>query len=386
MSKANRVAIIGGGLLGTLTALLLANRGFQVTIFDSRQDLLMGSSHLGEAKIHLGYTYGLMQEDNLKKLVVAALDFEKVVEQALESPVDWESIRSACFQYDVEPDSLITPHQFFEHAKTVDKILHELVGESSFMGLIRQGLSPTVDISERSFQTTEFSIDIVALRDLILGSIEVHPSINVVTSARVTSVSTLDNSSYEVLGDYKLARCDFDWVINTSWQDLNRIQTFSSAKKQSFTYRTKLYISATTQMPSRAVTKVLGKFGDVVIFQSGRLYAADYGSGLTSYENSVVPQFIERERIPEELADSHWQAIKERFNSRIPELSEISQVTTFERSIVAEGDTDIDNYDSLLHQRRLHYISKDKQMINGLATKLTSVPGCARQLADLVHD
>jgi hypothetical protein len=386
MSKVHRVAVVGGGLLGTLTAILLANRGFQVSIFDARQELLQGASHFGEAKIHLGYTYGLMKENNIRELVASALDFEKIVENALESPVDWKSIRSANFQYDVEEDSLITPRLFLEHAKKVDHILHSRLGESSFMGLSRQDLLPTACITDRGFQTTEFAIDIVALRDLIITRIKNHPNITVLLKSKVTSIRKLGDTLFEVSGEHAFPESVFNWVINSSWQDLNRIDTFSKAQKRDFTYRTKLYVSATTNLKTRAITKVLGKFGDVVIFQSGRLYAADYGSGLTSYENSVVQNFLEREQVPKELAESHWQAIKDRFVSSIPELSEISGVTTFERTILAEGDTDIDNYDSLLHQRRLSYVSQEGQMISGLATKLTSVPSCARQITELVHD
>jgi hypothetical protein len=386
MNRVSGVAVVGGGLLGTLTALLLANRGFQVSIFDSRQELLQGSSFFGEAKIHLGYTYGLMKENNIRELVASALDFEKVVEDALESPVDWQSIRTASFQYDVEKDSLITPEQFFDHAKNVDHILHSLVGESSFMGLVRQDLFPTAYTSESVFQTVEFAIDIVALRDLILARIRSHPNITAMTKSKVTSIRKLGETLYEVSGEHDFPKSVFNWVVNSSWQDTNRIDTFSTAQKRVFTYRTKLYVSATTKLRTRAITKVLGKFGDVVIYRSGRLYAADYGSGLTSYENSVVPKFVEREKVPQELAESHWQAIKDRFILNIPELSEISAVTTFERTIVAEGDTDIDNYDSLLHQRRLFYLSQEGQMISGLATKVTSVPSCARQIADLVKD
>ncbi len=49
-----RVAVLGGGLLGCCTALVLARRGARVTLFDRAEQLFSRTSVHNEGKIHFG--------------------------------------------------------------------------------------------------------------------------------------------------------------------------------------------------------------------------------------------------------------------------------------------------------------------------------------------
>src|SRR2546425_7382138 len=51
------VAVLGGGLQGCCTALALAQRGANVTLFDRNELLLSRAAVANEGKIHLGYMY-----------------------------------------------------------------------------------------------------------------------------------------------------------------------------------------------------------------------------------------------------------------------------------------------------------------------------------------
>lgn len=52
-----RVGILGGGLQGCCLALSLADRGFDVTLFDRNDQLLSRTAVANEGKVHLGYMY-----------------------------------------------------------------------------------------------------------------------------------------------------------------------------------------------------------------------------------------------------------------------------------------------------------------------------------------
>ena len=130
---------------------------------------------------------------------------------------------------------------------------------------------------------------------------------------------------------------------------------------------------------------VLGKFGDLVVFNTGRLYASDYLTGLTSFNNGVYPSFTEREKLPEDLVSRHWEYFKSRFSAVMPELDRITEFETFERTVVAKGDKDIDQLESDLHDRLPHYVARKENYISALGTKFTTIPQLAKNIVDWIE-
>src|SRR5262245_26708324 len=51
------IAVLGAGILGTCTALDLADRGHRVTLFEQHDTPLTEASLHNEGKIHLGFVY-----------------------------------------------------------------------------------------------------------------------------------------------------------------------------------------------------------------------------------------------------------------------------------------------------------------------------------------
>jgi hypothetical protein len=130
------------------------------------------------------------------------------------------------------------------------------------------------------------------------------------------------------------------------------------------------------------MTTVLGKFGDLIIFKSGRLYASDYLTGLSSFETGKISTFRERDLIPKDLVDKHWSYLKSRFNTEMPLLDEVCNFETLERTVVASGDRDIDQIDSGLHHRLPFHFFRNKNYISALATKYTTVPLFSKKIVD----
>lgn len=54
-----RIAVVGGGIVGCTTALLLADHGYSVDLFEREAELWSGASRAGEGKIHLGPIFAL---------------------------------------------------------------------------------------------------------------------------------------------------------------------------------------------------------------------------------------------------------------------------------------------------------------------------------------
>ena len=53
-----RVAVLGGGIMGSALAIELARRGLDVTLVDRESAPMAATSRWNEGKIHLGYLYG----------------------------------------------------------------------------------------------------------------------------------------------------------------------------------------------------------------------------------------------------------------------------------------------------------------------------------------
>jgi len=384
MNSAKSFAVIGGGTLGSLTALRLGNLGLNVEIYESKPELLKGASYLGEGKIHLGYTYGLSQESSYEQLIESALNFADDVESAIRKPVDWKNITSIPFSYKVANDSLISPDEFINHARKIIRTIKQKKHLKTYLGLPIEEIIEFERISESSFITSERAVDLEKLREQIIAEIVSRENITVNVNSEILKVKIDTDNKYILSTNSGESENRFDYIINCTWEKRYLLDKLFWDKLPDLNYRTKLYVSARTSLKETACTTVLGKYGDLVIFNTGRLYGSDYLKGLTSFTNEVLPNFPERESLPEDLVNKHWEYLKSRFLLEVPELSEITDIKTFERSVVAVGDSDIDKINSGLHDRSPHFINRKGNYISALGTKMTTIPQLAKKIVDWI--
>ena len=384
MKSVKSFAVIGGGTLGSLIALRLSNLGLNVEIFESKPELLKGASYLGEGKIHLGYTYGLSHESSYGQLIESAFTFAEIVESSICNPVDWKNVTSIPFSYKVADDSLISPDIFLNHGKAISTIIQLKNNNETYLGSPIEEIIELERTSERSFITSERAVDLEKHKEIITAEIIARENITVNVNSEILLVKTdLQNRYMLTTNSCELGK-SFDYVINCTWEKRYLLDRMFWEKLPNLNYRTKLYVSAKTSLQEAAYTTVLGKYGDLVVFNTGRLYGSDYLTGLTSFTNEVLPNFAERESLPEVLVARHWEYFKSRFILEMPELSEVTDITTFERSVVAKGDSDIDEINSGLHERSPHYLDRKGNYISALATKITTVPQLAKRIVDWI--
>ena len=384
MNFSKRIAVIGGGTLGSLIALRLSNLGLNVEIFESKPELLKGASYLGEGKIHLGYTYGLSKESSYEQLVESALTFTENIENSICKPVDWKDITSIPFSYKVAENSLISPDEFINHGRNIINTIKQKKHLETYLGLPVEKIMEFERTSERIFITSERSVDLEKLREIIIAEINARENITLNVNSEILLVKTDSHDKYILSNNGDELEQRFDYVINCTWEKRYLLDQMFWDKLPVLNYRTKLYVYAKTSLQEAAFTTVLGKYGDLVIFNTGRLYGSDYLTGLTSFTNEVLPNFAERESLPEELVSKHWESFKSRFLLEVPELSEVADITTFERSVVAVGDSDIDEFNSGLHDRSPHYLNRKGNYISVLGTKMTTIPQLAKKIVDWI--
>ena len=384
MNSAKSFAVIGGGTLGSLIALRLSNLGLNVEIFESKPELLKGASYLGEGKIHLGYTYGLSQRYSYEQLVESAFTFAENIESSICKPVDWRTITSIPFSYKVANDSLISPDEFINHGRNIINTIEQNQHLETYLGLPIEKIMEFEETSERSFITSERAVDLEKLREILITELIARENITINVNSEIALVKIDADNKYILSTTSDKLEQRFDYIINCSWEKRYLLDRIFWSKLPDLNYRTKLYVSARTSLQETACTTVLGKYGDLVIFNTGRLYGSDYLTGLTSFTNEVLPNFVERESLPEELVAKHWKYLKSRFLLEVPKLSEVTDITTFERSVVAVGDSDIDQVNSGLHDRSPHYFNRKGNYISALGTKMTTIPQLAKKIVDWI--
>jgi hypothetical protein len=377
------IAVIGGGSLGTLIALQLSNLGLDVEVFESKSELLRGASYIGEGKIHLGYTFGLSQGSTYENLIKAAFNFGDIVQDALRTTINWTDLTSIPFTYTVDKNSLITPDEFIRYATNIGKIIGEK-NQQIYLGTPAREIMKLVRTSESNFLTTERAVDLEKLSLLLVKEVNKRENITVYLNSEISMIEINKSNKYILKSKNTIVEKEFDYVINCTWNKRHFLDRFILKNLPVLNYRTKLYVSAQTNLREVAFTRILGKFGDLIIFKTGRLYASDYLTGLTSFENSIYPGFSERESLPDDLVKKHWEYLIFRFSIELPELSEIKNIVTLERSVVAEGDSDIDQIDSGLHQRTPDYLARKGNYISALATKFTNVPEISKKIVDWI--
>ena len=120
-----RVGILGGGLQGCCTALALAERSAQVTLFDKNDSLLSRAAVANEGKIHLGYMYaGDRTLSTAKTMMAGALSFAPFLERHLGQPVQSFSV-SAPASYVVHRDSQQSSEDVSAYLRTVHALINE---------------------------------------------------------------------------------------------------------------------------------------------------------------------------------------------------------------------------------------------------------------------
>ena len=77
-----KIAIVGGGLFGISTYIILKQNGYDCTLFEKNKDLLLGASTNNLNRVHFGYHY---PRDNLtaKQSIKGYLSFKKLYKKAI---------------------------------------------------------------------------------------------------------------------------------------------------------------------------------------------------------------------------------------------------------------------------------------------------------------
>ncbi len=399
-----RVAVLGAGLLGVCTALELADRGDQVTLIDQRDEPLTEASFHNEGKIHLGFVYAADPTfRTAHRMIGGAARFLPVLARWMPS-ARLDALKTEPFDYVVHRDTMISVDNIEAHFARVATTIRQVESGRGAIAArdasrpIWRRLTPR-ELDERydsatalaAYETCERGMDVWGVAGSLREAVDQQPHIEFAGATRVHSVRTRADGRHDVVLDSNHAHTlgPFDGIVNALWANRRAIDERTGVTRPGrwFTRR-KLGVHvfpAATGIRVPTVTIMLGPFGDIVTYGSGRVYLSWYptcliGTSTTSEETdwSRVLASVDRAAVYRGTMDGLAEicpAVR-----RLPAFDGTAIVNG--GSICAEGHSDIDDPQSQLHERidsgtdgRGTYLSVD-------TAKYTMAPAIAERIAD----
>ena len=124
-----RIAILGGGMLGTCTALELARRRRRSTLFEGQSSLLQRASRWNEGKIHLGFLYaGDPTLRTAQRLIPGGLAFAGLVGRLIQRSLDaFVTVEDDI--YLVHRESIVAPDAFEAYGTSTAALVREAASQ-----------------------------------------------------------------------------------------------------------------------------------------------------------------------------------------------------------------------------------------------------------------
>ena len=359
------MAIVGAGIAGSIAALELADRGNRVVLYDAGAEPLTAASLVNEGKIHLGFVYGGDSSGlTARRMIDGALQFRSIVCRWMAQDLFASSVTQP-FDYAVPEGSQLSAGAVEQHFVLVQDILRErlaapnadYLGEvdlPAFRRLTSHPYGSEAGKIEVAFGTPERSVDTRAIAASLRAAVLSHPRIEFRSNHSVTRFET-SRSGWQVVGEHR-ADGPFDRVLNAAWDQRRFLDHASGfADDASWFLRYKMAVLLPDVVEDLAnVTLMLGRYGDVVRYETGRVYLSWYPSMmLASTRDLLLPHPEIASSRKAEIVRSSVAALAAYYPKlaeflRFPEMDEAPLIGGV---IDARGASDIDDRVSDLHKR-----------------------------------
>lgn len=335
-----------------------------------------------------------------------ALRFRSLLARWIGSAADTLSV-STPFVYLVARDSVVPAENLEVHYAAVQTIYRECLAIDPTLDYL--GSRPARIFGKRAldqldavlstrhlagaFETAELAIDTDELAGLLRRAVADSPRIRFMPRRRVEVVERRGEAlRIEGSGPDGPWQIDADQVVNALWEDRRRIDhTFGLVPEPGWLHRLKFRVIV--QLPAAlrgapSVSMVLGRYGDVVIRPNGTAYLSWYPLGLRGWTHEIAPPPSWngpcRGEVDAEEARSIATATIATIAAWYPGIGESKPLRVDAGVIVAYGRTDVDDAQSVLHERSRIGVTSVDGYHSVEPGKLTTAPLTAKAAADRV--
>jgi len=402
--KRDRIAVLGGGMLGVCTSLELARRGHRVTLIEGAAELLQGASRWNEGKAHLGFMYaGDATLNTAARLIPGGLAFTKIVERLVGLDIrQFSTPEDDVFL--IHRDSVADAESFAAYASRTADLVRDAAskaGDHCYLTDVSQATvrsmsaSELADITEScevtaGFRIPERSVSTIPVADLLVRAVNDEPRIAVHLNTWVKGVRKRDSGRLDIVtGVNSKDFAAFDVVVNALWEGRLAVDaTIGVMPTAPWSHRFRAGVFGhAPNSPLRSALLCIGPFGDVKRYADGRVYLSWYPTGLLAVGHEIEPPRALAELTPERravVAAGTIQGLSHYFPD-VAALEESANGLVVRGGwVYAIGQGSLADPSSTLHQRDKFSMTVDGGYISVDTAKYSLAPWLATHVAEMI--
>jgi len=390
---------------GSCIALVLADRGARVTLYDRNDALMTQAAVVNEGRMHLGYIYAADASlATARMMIQGGLAFAPFIERHLGlSPERLAASRPTT--YAVHRDTQRPVDELAGYLASVHALVREALGgrNDAYFGIDLAAAPRRWSGAERdklfngslvlaAFDTPEIAIDPFILGQTVPERVKATPGIETRLQRTVSAVED-HGTALRVVSDGPEgpARESYDHVVNALWDGRLRVDGTRGLQPSRpwihrFKYGVRFRVAAGDSLPTVAI--MLGPFGDLVTYGQGMVYLNWYPTCLEGISHAVSPPEWPRIPAEERRADVVAGTLHAMAEIILPlrglDARTLPDCTVQGGVIVAWGHTDIDDPASELHRRYEIGVTSSGRYHSVDPGKLTMTPYFAGVCADRI--
>jgi glycine/D-amino acid oxidase-like deaminating enzyme len=392
-----RAAVLGAGIMGTATAIQLARRGVDVTVYDREPAPMAAASRWNEGKIHLGYLYG--GDPSLataRHLLTGGLQFGDRLRELIDEELAGHTTTEDDV-YLVHERSVVGPDPLRTRFHQVSELIREHPDAGRYLVDVSDARATEIRPSElrdlggagivAGFRVPERSVETRWVADRLAAALPATTGVALRVGTTVTGVepSGTRTDRWRVRtsdGD----REEFDLVVNALWNGRLAIDvTAGLVPRPPWTHRYRHCVFIRTRSEQRLPSALVavGPFGDVKNYNGRDFYVSWYPVGLVAEGSDVELD------APQTPTGSDADAFAARVRAALePIMPGIGAVFDDAESVVvhggfvfARGEGALDHPSSGLHRRDRFGVERLGSYHSVDTGKYSTAPWLARELA-----
>lgn len=338
-----RIAIIGCGIFGAMTALRLAENGADVIIYERGQSALLGASFNNQNRLHLGFHYP-RDDETARQCIKGFHRFRHEFDKCLK-----QNFPNAYFI--ANDDSMTTPDDYLSFCERLG-LRYDIVDLEAFQ--------PNVCDVALGITTDEVVYDCGILRSLVQHRLQ-NTGVQVYFSSEVSTIAR-EGSGYILNVGGKL-HGSFDSVVNCTYANMNKLNAQLGFEVPTYQYEYTMVPIIEWEQPPVGVTIMDGRFMTVLPFgQTGQflLYHVLHTVVATEIGTQMPDGWLDQQHLPldKSSAEHLFYTMKRACTQYVPSLESARLVGFLQgpRVVLAHRDN-TDTRPSIINRHEPGYLS-----------------------------
>lgn len=248
-SEKPRVAVIGGGIFGATSALLLG-KYFNVALFEKNPDIFGEATFANQYRHHYGFHYPRSVE-TIKEIAEARKDFESFYKQAIFRPPSYYCVSKS--------GSMVSSKDYLQVYAGLGILYQKKYPPAEFLNR---------DMVSLCIRTPEAVYDYKKLKNFVWRKLRGNPKIKIKLSSEVLS-ARIGGDGKKILAvrskNCKKEKLEFDYVVNATYANYNNFCGWLGFPEKNLRFRLKEIILLKLKTKNKcAVTIVDGPFATIL--------------------------------------------------------------------------------------------------------------------------